>query len=368
MGLREGIGEGLKAFGHANPAIAQIADQREQFDMKQKAAMAGLVAEGVREGRVDPKEAAQFFKNLGPEFEKLTIPGNAPPAELAGQGGGPPTPEQSEAQRTTIFGPDKAKPLNNELIKLQTQRDTLQDVLGESSGTQRKRIQGKIGELNARIAKITTIVDPVKGGIITPSQAGKEEVEMTTDEVNVRQNVTGMEEVIKRVASDDFIGGTAGDAVSVINSFAQQTKQLMGLDSIIKNGEIDETQLDLSPKNMARFRRAAINDDRVDSAILELAYIKAKSLDPGGRLSDADVRFAEKMLRSGADKASLINLLRDNQKRAIRNYNERVKVTNRRRGRKDPLLDIEDLLGAGAGTSSRSSRQIADSILESEGL
>ena len=107
MGLREGIGEGLKAFGHANPAIAQIADQREQFDMKQKAAMAGLVIEGVKAGTVPQEEAAQFLKNLGPQFEQLTGSGNAPPAALAGQGGGPPTPEQSEAQRTTLFSPEE---------------------------------------------------------------------------------------------------------------------------------------------------------------------------------------------------------------------------------------------------------------------
>lgn len=106
MGLREGIGAGLRAFSYADPNNAQLDQRRTEFDLKQKAAMAGLVVEGVKNGTVPQAEAAQFLKNLGPQFEQLTIPGNAPPGELTGQGGGPPTPEQSEAQRTTIFGPE----------------------------------------------------------------------------------------------------------------------------------------------------------------------------------------------------------------------------------------------------------------------
>ena len=111
MGLREGIASGLKAFSYADPNTAQLDQTRQELDLKQRAAIASLVVEGVRSGLIkDQSEAARVLKNLGPQFEQLTIPGNAPPAGLEGQGGGPPTPEQAEAQRTTIFGPEAQKP------------------------------------------------------------------------------------------------------------------------------------------------------------------------------------------------------------------------------------------------------------------
>ena len=45
MGLREGIGEGLKAFGYVNPNVAKMDQENKRFDLKQKAALAGLIVE-----------------------------------------------------------------------------------------------------------------------------------------------------------------------------------------------------------------------------------------------------------------------------------------------------------------------------------
>jgi hypothetical protein len=173
MGLREGIKSGLQAFSEVDPGQAQIRAGERRLDLQQKAAMAGLVMEGVKAGTVPQEEAAQFLKNLGPQFEQLTLPGNAPPGELEAQGGGPPTPEQAESQRTTIIGPDEPDPLNTELIKLQTQRDTLTTMLQGASKTQATGINRQIGELDDRIAKITTITGRTEQDVLTKTQKGK---------------------------------------------------------------------------------------------------------------------------------------------------------------------------------------------------
>lgn len=202
---------------------------------------------------------------------------------------------------------------------------------------------------------------------LTTSQKGKVDLANIEAEQAIRKNVLNSENIINLVASDEFIGGVSGDAVSTINSFAAQTRQLMGVDSVMVNGKLDESKLDVSNKNMSRFRKAAIASDRTDAAILDLAYILAKTRDPAGRISDKDLDASEKTLRSGADKASIISLLRDNQNRAVQNYNSDIKVLNKRGFKYEPL-SLEEILGGKPEGGRKSTKDMADEILKSEGL
>ena len=146
-------------------------------------------------------------------------------------------------------------------------------------------------------------------------------------EISVRNNIEGIGEVKNLVASPDFQGGLSGDIYSMANSVVQQYHQATGSKSLIDaNGVLDESKLKLSKQSLSRFRRAAINDDRTESATLELAFILAKDLNEDGKISDADVRQAEKILGKGGDKDALLSTLSDVQKRMIRKYNNKAKV------------------------------------------
>jgi len=218
---------------------------------------------------------------------------------------------------------------------------------------------------NARLVS-TQITGGAEDVIPTSTQLGKVQVGMDESEVTTRTNLLAMMDLVEYVSGDDYIGGITGDAVSRMNSFVAQARQSMNIDSVLTpDGKLDETKVQLNKENMDRFRRAAINDDRVDSAIMELAYIKAKSLDPGGRISDADVRFAEKMFRAGADKASMITLLRDNMRRITRAHNQKYLVNKKRHPKlRGTSLRIEDVIGDGFPEDDDD--VTADSILQRE--
>jgi len=200
------------------------------------------------------------------------------------------------------------------------------------------------------------------------SKADTLEAKNIEGEQATRNGVLGYQSVMQFVMSDNFMGGNLGDAVSNVNSFVAQTRQIFGLDSVLdSSGVPDESAFDPESKLMNRFRRGAINQDRFSSAIIELAYVKAKTLDPGGRISDADLRYAQRMINAGADKASLINLLRDNQRRALSKYNSDVGVLNRRlrKGKSQfPTLKLEDIIGSDTRGGTQNSKSIAQDILK----
>lgn len=177
-------------------------------------------------------------------------------------------------------------------------------------------------------------------GSLTQSQIGKEQIDFEERRIGVRNSIQDIEKVRSLVLSDEFIGGLSGDIASSANSVIQQVKQITGGASVFDdNGRLDPDKLNLSKENMSRFRRAAINDDRVDSAIMELAFVFAKELNPDGRISDADVRSAERIISQGADKASINATLSDVQERIVRRLNNRAKEKGKQG------LTMEEILG-----------------------
>lgn len=143
----------------------------------------------------------------------------------------------------------------------------------------------------------------------------------------------------KLVSSDQFIGGIAGDAVSMINSLTSQVEQMVGLDSIVdENNNIRESEIDPSSKQFSSLRKKAIQNDAYSAALIEMAYVKAKLVDPASKITDKDFDFARKMLASGADKASIINTLRMQKKHSQENYNQEEKTAKGRFERYVPSL------------------------------
>ena len=149
MGLRENVVAGLRTFSHLNPDVrkADLADRsRQEGDDRQKRIlMATMISKGVQDGLVDRNEAATALNKLG--FGELTSPGNAPPTELAGQGGGPPTMEQSEAQRTTLFGPEASEP---------------KDYLSQTQTKHQRSLSGEAAKQRASEQPIFTNLSPAR--------------------------------------------------------------------------------------------------------------------------------------------------------------------------------------------------------------
>jgi len=168
---------------------------------------------------------------------------------------------------------------------------------------------------------------------LTGTQAGKTVKEHVEERVVAENSIKGMDQIINFVKSDDFVGGAAGDLVSGLNSIAKQARQLFGYSSILnKDGSLDLSKVKPDPNVMSRFQRMAIQDSRTASALMEMAYLKAKSLDRGGRVTDADFKFAMDMLAAGADKAVIITLLEDNIGRIESKFNTKASIYNEEYG------------------------------------
>lgn len=186
MPLNPFVEKSLRAFSYGNDGAREGHQAEQRLDLQKKMSFATAIVEGVTNGTVPQAEAAQALKNLGPQFaDALTITGNAPPAALTEQGGGPPTTEQSEAQRTTIFGEEPKDPLANELVKLQTQRDTLNTAMEKASPRQKTNLDKQVAEIDARIAKITTITGRTEQDVLTKNQVGKSKLAADKGATNV---------------------------------------------------------------------------------------------------------------------------------------------------------------------------------------
>lgn len=150
-------------------------------------------------------------------------------------------------------------------------------------------------------------------------------------EQSTYRNVAGLDTLTDIVASDDFQGGTAGAINSAVASAAAQFRQTFSGDNILnEDGSIDETQIDPKSKFMAKYRKRAINRASYEATIIELAYLKAKAVDPASKITDKDFEFARRMVAEGADKAVILNRLREERAKAIRNYDADEKRTARR--------------------------------------
>lgn len=210
-------------------------------------------------------------------------------------------------------------------------------------------------------------------GPLTKSGKNKAILEDTDLRISVEQNITNIDDLKGLIARPEFVGGLTGDGLRVANSAIQQMRQLAGIASPIKDGKFDESAAgkDLSPENLSKFRQAAITGDEQKSAVSELSFIIAKSLNPDGKISDADVRQAEVILGGGADVVSRKNALDKLSNRLIRNYN----ISRRIKGEAGVLpgkfnpLSIDGILNkttdpASAPQSEQSFDEVGKSVAE----
>jgi len=184
-----------------------------------------------------------------------------------------------------------------------------------------------------------------KGKRLEVLKEGRIEEEAAT--INTMKGYKGL---IDFVSKDEFKGGVVGGTYSGISSIYQQGKQLFGYGSILKgDGSIDYDQVEMDTGVMADIRRIASSDARYAGALMEMAYMKAKSLDKGGRVTDADFKFAKKMLDAG-DKGIIIQLLKDNIYRLEDQFNTSSDIYNREYGKGKTLfnrINADKTLGFG---------------------
>ena len=146
-------------------------------------------------------------------------------------------------------------------------------------------------------------------------------------EQGVRNNVREIGNLMDTVASKDFVGGLTGDAIQSLNSARQQVTQLFGGENYLtEDGKINPSAF----AEDSTMRAKAIKGEVAESQTLELAFIIAKSLNPDGKISDADVRQAGQILGDSADPKSRYALLSKVQKRIVDRYNSDQTVIARR--------------------------------------
>lgn len=153
-----------------------------------------------------------------------------------------------------------------------------------------------------------------------PSDVSKKEFQQLDREEDVYKLVNNLDTLKDFVVNPDYIGGTTGDVIAAGNSMVQQMKQLTGLGD---TGDKIATD-DLGPGSKgeySRLRKASMLGDRKSALVIELAYNIAKSFDRGGRVTDADFRFASKLINGSADVQSTLMTIDDFRDRSIKNYN-----------------------------------------------
>lgn len=285
---------GLKYAAYIAPLLKQISDLPEDQQqaaysqvvpqLKQSAADMGLPAENVS-SQWDGKKADMIVKN----FYKAPK-GSFVNAELNGK-----IIPAIETEEGVLIDPETRNPL--------------------------------VGAIKAPTRQATGTLEDVT---LTGSQAGKVKQTRIEAQANLEKHIGGINYIKKIINSPDFVGGTAGDIISTANSVAAQFRQAAGVDPIIKGNMVDSTQIAEDSKEMNRFRKSAIKKDSYDAAMIELAYVKAKAVDPAAKITDKDFAFAKKMLGTGADKASLLNTLNNEIQRSIQAFNQEEKVYGER--------------------------------------
>jgi hypothetical protein len=168
------------------------------------------------------------------------------------------------------------------------------------------------------------------GDVAPDSRIAKafEDVEQTRTSGD--QMVAMIGEMRDLVSQPQFAGGTVGDIISGGNSLMNQIGNVVGLDRALDpNGVVSNDFIDPNSSGAKRLREAAINGDRLSALQLQAAYVMSKSLDPGGRISDADVKAAKQMFGVGGDPKSRLAVLDDLEKRVKKNVD--IFVTGKQR-------------------------------------
>lgn len=173
----------------------------------------------------------------------------------------------------------------------------------------------------------------------------------TENEIRTVNTLKGFKELIGFVSKDSFKPGLVGDVYSGINDIYQSGRSIFDLDSVLDaNGKIKWNSIDADKGVMAEIRKISLTDTRYAGALIEMAYLKAKSLDKGGRVTDADFRFARRIISAGADKMQILQLLRDNVYRVSDYFNTSSDILNKKYGKGEEMfrrLNADKLMGWG---------------------
>jgi hypothetical protein len=181
---------------------------------------------------------------------------------------------------------------------------------------------------------------PSKQVVGTPSEfaftgAGenKLEVESAKKEENVYKLAGGLSELKNFIKSPNYIGETTGDIISTGNSLVAQLRQVTG-----NEGKLTDEDVANKEGEYSRLRKAAQNNDQIASLSIDLGYMIAKMNDPGGRVTDADFKFARNIIAGSADRESTIKKIDNYMARQIKNYDmSETLVSERLKRQKRPF-------------------------------
>lgn len=186
----------------------------------------------------------------------------------------------------------------------------------------------------------------------TPTGAREEKaiLELAETRIVTENFDTGLSQLQDFIRSDNYVGGITGASLQLINSAAQQFAQLTGTEKLFNGTELNIENIDdrLSDENIGFLRRAGISGDVREAAKARLAYILAKQLDPNGRISNADVDNAEKILSGSADRQSTLLTIQNLRDTSRKEFNTRARIMEETlKGTADPFRQIGKSSGLG---------------------
>jgi len=166
------------------------------------------------------------------------------------------------------------------------------------------------------------------GGLLTGSQKGAEAAEVANARIATLNMRSGLSQLQDFVRSNNYVGGFTGDMINLLNSAFQQVAQVTGMEELFVNGQVNINFLDddLKAENLSFLRKAAISGNVRESTKARLAYALAKQLDPNGRISNADIDNAERILSGTADRQATIISLENLKQTATKEFNNMAKV------------------------------------------
>lgn len=147
--------------------------------------------------------------------------------------------------------------------------------------------------------------------------AGKKEMrDLRTQEVNTKKFIATTSDALKMLEENPDINTWTARASSLINNLQQEAKALARQTGV----EFDASKLDPS-KHKETFDELGIQNPRMRSMVVSLAFQRALANNPGGRISEPDFQSALREIGANAsDPRALSATLRDVANRAARGF------------------------------------------------
>ena len=250
-----------------------------------------------------------------------------------------PEPERQDYWETLIPGVkrmaiDSKVPINESDIELwdQQKANTIMDANPVKAPERLSRQEGpetvyedwdpRLGQLKEKSRGIRSQATGVYDSFKFPKGSeAKLKASQAESYARVRNQLRQFDTVEKLISDPQFIGGTAGKTVSLINSAVQQYRQSTGQPAVIKDGKVNLRRIDKESTLFQRLRKSAGVTDKEQAATIQLAYLLAKGNDQGGRVTDKDYESAVDMMGGTADVKTRLELLDYRRGEAIESYN-----------------------------------------------